>query len=85
MHRDGCKALPCRGLGRSWAFGGCALTETEMLVIIIDGLVVFVAASLFVRFLCDEYLRDLDLFGLIRRPPTTSSAEAEEPLRGTHS
>ena len=56
------------------------MTETELLIIMLHGFVVFVAASLFVRFLCDEYLRDLELYGLIHRQ-TPPPAESESPSK----
>ncbi len=51
------------------------MTETELFLIMANGFVVFVAASLFVRLLCDEYVRQLDAHGLIRRP----AGESEPP------
>ena len=42
------------------------MTEAAILRMMIDGAVILAAACLFVRFLCDEYIRALELYGLIR-------------------
>ena len=47
--------------------GGYALTEAEIILMMVKALTVFVAVMIFIHFLCDEYLRALELRGLIRR------------------
>ena len=47
------------------------MTEAAILRMMIDGAVILAAACLFVRFLCDEYIRALELYGLIRRTAET--------------
>ena len=59
------------------------MTEAAILRMMIDGAVILAAACLFVRFLCDEYIRALELYGLIRRtagkPMDRPDAEEEAP------
>jgi hypothetical protein len=43
------------------------MAEVEIILLLVKGLAVLLAAGLFVRFLCDEYLRGLEFRGLIRR------------------
>ena len=59
--------------------GGRALTEARIILLVVDAAVVFVAGCLFVRFLCDEYLRALVCQGLIR--PRVPSLESPRPAR----
>ena len=42
------------------------MTEAQLILLIVNGAVVFLAASLFVKLLCDEYVRMLELHGLLR-------------------
>ena len=43
------------------------MAQVEIILLLMKGLAVLLAAGLFVRFLCDEYLRALEFRGLIRR------------------
>ena len=54
------------------------MTETQLIVTLLNALVVVVAAGLFVRFLCDEYVRMLELYGLIR---PVAKAPVHKPKR----
>ena len=43
------------------------MAEADILLLLVKGLAVLLAVGLFIRFLCDEYLRALEFRGLIRR------------------
>ena len=53
------------------------MTEAQIILMMVKVLTVLVAVMIFVHFLCDEYLRALELRGLIRRRTPAKSAQAE--------
>ena len=65
--------------------GGRAVTEARIILTLVNGAVIFAAACLFVRFLCDEYVRALVSCGLLRpRVPADGTASPASPgLRST--
>ncbi len=53
------------------------MSNSELILLLVNGFVVLAAAGLFVRFLCDEYRLMLELHGLIR--PRAAQAPARKP------
>ncbi len=55
------------------------MAEAEIISGLLKGAVVFLSAGLFVRILCDEYLRQLGRYGLLRSRTPADDAAAERP------
>ena len=54
---------PARGTG--------TMTEAKIILLMVKCVPIILAVWIFCHLLCDEYLRALEIRGLIRRPPDT--------------